>query len=502
MTPELTTTPPPTPALSLQEEKVQHFLRRSRLRARRVAAIAAVLGLLGKLLFIGPRLGLAVPLFFALVVAGLWTVAEDEGWRRGGAARWLLLPAGFFAAMVAVRDSALLTALNVALVFGLTALAAQRFDGAAPLTTSSGAQLISDALAGALWSVWRGPEALLRAADGAGLRARAARYTWPAVRAVLLTGPLLLVFGGLLAWGDDGFGEAVADVLDGLELEGVLSGAVVVAAWTLVLAGGFRHALRPSDTTAPAAPGTAGPLRFSDAAIPLGALSLLFFTFGAVRLSAVLRFDKFAAAARPEFTYAREVHQSFGALMVVVVLTLGVLLAFSRFTRLDDARQRLGFTAVGTTLVVLTTPILLTGLSRLVLYERMYGFTEQRLVATWLVLLAAALLAARAVTLWAGAQRFGFAALAVGVAFCAALNLLNPDATIARANLERPKGVVQLDEAHLLSLSADAAPLVLEHFERQGRHDEAAAYRQRVAQAPGFTAWRWARAAVPPPPSP
>ncbi len=492
MTPELTQSPP-GPELSLSEAKVQHFLQRSRQRARRVVAVAAALGLLAELLLDGVALGLSVPLFFALVVAGLWTVGDDEGWRRGGAARWLLLPAGFFAAMVAVRDSDWLRSLNLLAVLGLSTLAFQRFDGAQALTRLSGARLLSDTVAGALWSLWRGPEALVRAAEGAGVRAQLARYGWPVVRACLLTGPLLLVFGVLLALGDHGFGERVVDVLGGLQLGALVGGGLFAAGWAIVLAGAFRHALRASDEAVASARPATGPLRFTDAAVPLGALSALFLAFGVVRLEAVLRFDKFAAAARPEFTYAREVHQSFGALMVVVVLTLGVLLTFARFTRLDTRREELGFAAVGTALVALTSPILLTGLSRLVLYERMYGFTEQRLLATWLVLLAGALLATRAVTLWVGAQRFGFAALCVGVAFGAGLNALNPDATIAKANLERPQGVVALDEAHLLSLSADAAPIVLGYLEGQGRDAEAKAYRERMAQASDFRSWRWAR---------
>lgn len=492
MTPALTNPTPPA-APSFADERLRYLQDRRGRRARRIVGIAGALGLVAELLFDGARLGLSVPLFFGLAVAGLWAAADDEGWRQGGSARWLFVPAAFFAAMVAVRDSALLTALDVALVLGLCALAVHRFDGAAALTRLSGARLVGDAVAGLAFSLWRGPEAVLRAADGEGVRAHLARYGWPAVRALLLTGPLLLVFGVLLLLGDSQFDAKVGGWLQALELSGLLSAAAVATGSAVVLAGALMHAVRAQEGAVEEAGPSTGPLRFSDAVVPLGALSALFGVFGAVRLEAVLAFDKFAAAAREDFTYAREVHESFFALMAVVVLTLGVLLTFARFTKLTTRGERLGFAAVGTALVALTSPILVTGLSRLVLYERMYGFTEQRVVATWLVLLAGALLATRAVTLWVGAQRYGIASLAVSLAFCAGLNLLNPDQYVARQNLARPQGIVGLDLSYLTSLSADAAPEVLGALEAAGRLDEARSYRWRVRQPASFASWRWAR---------
>jgi two-component system sensor histidine kinase BaeS len=91
-------------------------------------------------------------------------------------------------------------------------------------------------------------------------------------------------------------------------------------------------------------------------------------------------------------------------------------------------------------------------------YEQRYGLTELRIYAMgvvgWLV----------CVFLWASVtilrgrvRRFAVGAVATGFAATAALNVLNPDALIARTNLSRP----QADLAYLQKLSDDAVPTLV-----------------------------------------
>jgi len=121
----------------------------------------------------------------------------------------------------------------------------------------------------------------------------------------------------------------------------------------------------------------------------------------------------------------------------------------------------------------------------------MYGYTELRVSAIWAVLVAALLLCWRSVTLWRLRSRFGVGAVAVVLLAWAGLNLVNPDASIAERNLTRPKTIVALDEEYLLSLSADAAPVLLGYF---GNRDALRPYLDRVATPPSLPGWRWSRA--------
>src|SRR5207302_2375840 len=49
-----------------------------------------------------------------------------------------------------------------------------------------------------------------------------------------------------------------------------------------------------------------------------------------------------------------------------------------------------------------------------------------------------------------------------GFAVLGGLNVLNPDALIARVNLDRPSTARPVDIAYLFSLSADAVPILVE----------------------------------------
>jgi two-component system, OmpR family, sensor histidine kinase BaeS len=145
--------------------------------------------------------------------------------------------------------------------------------------------------------------------------------------------------------------------------------------------------------------------------------------------------------------------------------------------------------------VAFTLPIVAVSLWRLVLYERMYGFTELRVAATWGTVVCAGWLVVLAVSRWT--PRLGFGSGAVGFTALAllALNALNPDAAIARANLERVPGVVALDVSYLITLSADAAEVVAPALAKEGLPEARAEYLARVTRgSPSFASWRWARA--------
>ena len=73
-----------------------------------------------------------------------------------------------------------------------------------------------------------------------------------------------------------------------------------------------------------------------------------------------------------------------------------------------------------------------------------------------------------------------------------ALNILNPDALIARTNLNRPK----IDIAYVSSLSADAVPALLQRLPAlapEVRRPIAAALLRRSTRHDGWLAWNASR---------
>jgi hypothetical protein len=104
------------------------------------------------------------------------------------------------------------------------------------------------------------------------------------------------------------------------------------------------------------------------------------------------------------------------------------------------------------------------------LYTGMYGLTELRLYVTAFMLLLCAIFGWFAITVLRG-NRAVFMRGSMAAAGCAvaALNLLDPDALIARVNLERASARVPVDAAYLATLSADAVPALLRHSTGLGR---------------------------------
>jgi hypothetical protein len=108
-------------------------------------------------------------------------------------------------------------------------------------------------------------------------------------------------------------------------------------------------------------------------------------------------------------------------------------------------------------LVALELVVAASALQRLRLYQGQFGLTELRLYATGIVVWLACVFMWLCATTLRGRRRFAIGALVLGFAATAALNVIDPDALIARTNLARP----QADVGYLGGLSDDAVPTLL-----------------------------------------
>src|SRR5438034_6120070 len=94
-----------------------------RLHARRLVALALLLGLIAEVLFYGSALGLNLPVVVTLVLLSTW-LARRNGARIDPFDRWIVPAAVAFAAAVALRADSALVTLDVLLALGLTAAGA------------------------------------------------------------------------------------------------------------------------------------------------------------------------------------------------------------------------------------------------------------------------------------------------------------------------------------------------------------------------------------------
>ena len=455
-----------------------------------VLAAALVLGVAGDFLLRETPLGINVVLWVGAFCVALWLVARACGVALRQNLRWMLPTLLLFSALPAWRDSAWLLALDlfaIVVAFTVGALRTPRPVHRAGLSDYVvGLGQATGAAAGGSVTLmqrdieWRelpaGPQARQAVAVGRGF---------------LLAAPLLLVFGGLFVAADQVFQGLVSDAVP--DPARLFSHVLLVAVFAWIAAGLAREYLV---TREPFRPVMGRPLTLgrTEVVVVLGLLNLLFLAFVLVQLRYLFGGSS-VVEERTALTYAEYARHGFFELVVVAALVLPLLLAADWLRRRENRRDDVVFRALAGALLVLLGVVMASALQRMRLYQREYGLTELRVYTTGFMLWLAVVLAWAAATVLRGRRDlFAVGALISGFAAILAVNALNPDALIARTNLDRPK----LDVAYLLRLSDDATPALvhalpnLEPGLRAQIEDELRSRREHPAEKDWRT-WNWSR---------
>lgn len=470
--------------------------------ARGLALLGAALalGVLGHLL-LGEAPGIGVSLWIAAGLAAPLLLARRLGipLRREGLL--LFLPALLFSAALAWRASPSLAALNLVGVLLSLAFGARWARSGDPrragvldylvaLPRAAGHAAAGAVLLGLSDVRWRGVSTRGRSERAAVL-----------ARGLLLAAPLLFVFGALFVAADPIFGEMVAELAGGgweARLEAVLR--TVLLGW---LAAGFlRATLLQRREERPVAAGEArrGTLDPLEAIVVLGLLAALFLAFVLVQFRYLFGGAELVQAVAG-MSFAEYARRGFFELVAVAALLLPVLLALDALVADGGTERPRALRGLSLALVALLLVIIASAAERMRLYQAAYGLTEDRLYASafmgWLavvfVWLAATVLRGRR-------ERFAWGALLAGFATLGALNLLDPDARIARVNLALAERTERLDAAYLRGLGPDAVPVLLAAVGRlpEARACEVAANLvgrlPAEGERPGWTSWNRGRA--------
>jgi hypothetical protein len=408
-------------------------------------------GLLGDALFYHAGVGLNAALWIAvLALAG--GLAYRRTRRPLGALPVLFGVACVFGGCLAWRASPFLRFWNAAAVAAAAVAIAVHLRG-----TLLGARLVDylrgmadvagDVLAGPVQALGESP----RPAPGR-QPARPAAIVAGAVLAV----PVVLVFGSLLVAADPVM-EAFARNLFDWDLDAVFTHLAILGGSGWLATGWLRRV-----GLAPAGPAgrwvvPARSLSAISLGIPLGALTLLLAAFIGLQTRYLFGGPEFVTLTG--LTYAQFARRGFFELVALCALALPLLVAAQH---LVDRSARVSvdtFRALAPTLAGLIALVMVSALARMRLYVQMYGLTEDRLYATAFMLWLGAVFAWFVVTEFGGRlERFATGAVAAGFLQLLSLNVVNPDAVIARVNLARPASAVQLDAAYLARLSTDAVP--------------------------------------------
>ena len=298
-----------------------------------------------------------------------------------------------------------------------------------------GTSVPSFVLAGMSW-----PLASLRGLPwfGRSLQGLAGRGSAPALLRTIVWSLLAVVVFGLLFASADALVASWLDALvPDLDLDSFVVRAFLAAAvFGLVLAGAYL-ALNPPRTDLSDL-GAARPVRHRyEWLAPVLLVDAVFALFLVAQATVVFGGHDYLERTTG-LTYADYVHQGFGQLTVATALTLLVVWAASRKAARTSPGDRLALRASLGVLCLMTLVVVASALYRMDLYQDAYGFTRLRLLVDvfegWLGLVVVGVLVAG---LRLEGRWLPRAALLAGAAALAGLAVVNPDAWIARHNIDR-----------------------------------------------------------------
>jgi hypothetical protein len=199
-------------------------------------------------------------------------------------------------------------------------------------------------------------------------------------------------------------------------------------------------------------------------------------------------------------TYSEYARRGFFELVTATALVVPVLLATDWILDRRDHRSQQSYRTIATLMLVLVFLMMISAGERMRLYVAAYGLTVDRFYATaFMVWIGFVLFWFGTTALFRDGRHFGFGMLTSGFALLAALNILNPDALIARTNLARVDLGRPRDISYLASLSADAVPSLVAGLRGLGEQErcvvwEQIEHRRWVSAKSDWRSWNLGRA--------
>ena len=307
---------------------------------------------------------------------------------------------------------------------------------------------------------------------------RSARI-WPVVRGVVIALPVIAIFASLLSSADPIFAKRFEDFIELFNIDNLpeyIFRLVYILIFAYALAGTFLHAAQKSDEKIEEKTWVSPFLGFTEAAIVLGSVTVLFVAFVVVQFQYF--FGGQANISIEGYTFSEYARKGFGELVTVALFSLLLLLGLGAITHRETETKRRVFSGFGAGLVGLVIVMLVSAYQRLVLYEMAYGFSRLRtythVFVIWLGLL---LVVVVVLEMLRRERAVGLVMVLAALGFVISLSALNVDAFIVKQNIQREirgtgdetiaQGRADLDAQYFLDLSDDAVPSLVNAYQTQ-----------------------------------
>ncbi len=416
------------------------------------ALLAAVLAA-GILFDLATRSGVATLASVGSVI-GEVVILFGSGRVRNGHARALLAAVPLFAMWYALRTSPSLLFFDVMACGGLLLLGASLARGGS-IWELSVPRLVLRSVQAAV-QLLRTPSFLagsIRSDQHA-----AGRKVGGIVRGIAIALPLVLLLAALLASADVVF----ASFFD------FDTGEWVTHALTVVVGAVGMGALLRIASVQPAEPPQVrrAYLGVAEWTIVLAALDALFAAFAIARLAALSEGGR-RVIDSAGLTYAEYARSGFFQLLAVAAIA-GTTLVTLRAVATTEGRAERRFKVMALLTVLLTLAIVVSAFHRLVLYEEAFGLTMLRVYSHTAIVWVGLALILLGVVLLTRPKRPWLAPAAgiTALALLLGLNVLNPEALVAKHNLADERRSTEFDPMYLLDLGDDALPTIADNLDR------------------------------------
>ena len=461
-------------------------------------AASLALGISADVLLRGFPPGVSYSLWLLFLIALPPLIAHRLDHTLVGDWKFLAAPGAICALSLLWRDSPVLCLINVAGALGGCALMTTR-TASRGLRESTFFELVHGMLVHAVHATAGAGFLIARVLfSGNAGEKRGTRALPSLLRGLAVAVPFLLLFGSLFAAADASFEHFIARLFD-FDLSSIFLHLLVAGSVTWVAAGFLRGSLIAEEVPAPAT------LRESfvslgiiEVGVLLGLIDALFLLFVVLQVPYLFG-GATTVAATASLTYAGYARRGFFELTAVAGCTILTLLLAEWILRKDSRRGEIIFRSLAGVNLLLLGAIMASAWQRLLLYQEAYGLTEARLYA------AAALTVMGLVAVWfalsvlAGRRgRFAFGSIIAAYAVILALDVISPDALIARVDLTRGSEGKPVDPRYLATLSADATPELIDGLPLIPARDGALISRELIRrdagrEPPDWRTWNLAR---------
>ncbi len=376
------------------------------------------------------------------------------GWVRGPLARRLLGLSLVPTAMLVLRDSPWLTALNVTAALGLLLLSSMVRPEPQPIGRAIGR--LANPLAAVEPPVRSFDLVVESARTAAAGHDRLGRRLLRLVRGAALAIPVVMTLGALLAAADALFRSWLVLPLDVEATTGHGIGIAFGVGLTMVLAG---HGAWAQVQPVRRPPRFLGP---TEAAVVLTGVVAVYAVFVLTQVLALAAGAGYVQRTTG-LTYAEYARAGFFQLVAAASVTLAVLIGLRRYRASASPRMARRLRTLELSTVGLTLTVVAVAVRRLFLYEAEFGLTMLRLSTIVFAVFIGFVFVVTGLSITGRLRGDAVGVVVFGALLTlTAVTVANPERIIAERNIQRFGGTAQLDVDYLVErLGADALPAML-----------------------------------------